>query len=251
MSRISIVRARLRPGASPADVSNQFPVLTIIAAAFAAGVIHVLSGPDHLAAVAPLSVQRRGRVWLTGFRWGIGHSTGVLMVGLLSLWLRDLLPLEALSAWSERFVGVMLIGIGLWGMRQALTRHVHVHEHIHDGERHAHIHVHGENTAHAHAVEAPAHAHTHAALAVGALHGLAGSSHFLGVLPAMAFPTTSQAVAYLTFYGVGTVLAMAVFSAAVGLLARRVETRRADAYRTVMTACSVVALVVGGYWLAA
>jgi ABC-type nickel/cobalt efflux system permease component RcnA len=236
-----------------ADVSTRTLVLTIIAAAFAAGVIHVLSGPDHLAAVAPLSVQRRGRTWVTGFRWGVGHSAGVLLVGLLSLWLRDLLPLEALSAWAERFVGVMLIGIGLWGLRQALTRHVHVHEHVHDGERHAHIHVHGEDTAHAHSTtaEVPAHAHAHAAFAVGSLHGLAGSSHFIGVLPAMAFPTTSQAVAYLTSYGVGTVLAMAVFSAALGLLSQRVETRRADAYRTVMTACSVVALVVGGYWLAA
>lgn len=229
-------------------------MFTIIVAAFAAGVIHVLSGPDHLAAVAPLSVSRRGRgrAWMTGFRWGVGHSAGVLVVGLLSLWLRELLPLEALSAWAERFVGVMLVGIGLWGLRQAVTRHVHVHEHIHDGERHAHIHVHGEHTAHEHAaVEAPAHAHTHAAFAVGTLHGLAGSSHFIGVLPAMAFPTASQAVAYLVSYGVGTVLAMAVFSAVVSLLARRVETRRADAYRTVMTACSVVALVVGGYWLAA
>lgn len=223
------------------------PVLTIIAAAFAAGVIHVLSGPDHLAAVAPLSVRRRGGGWWTGIRWGLGHSAGVLTVGILSLCLRELLPLDAISAWAERFVGVMLVGIGLWGLRQAMTRHVHVHEHVHDGERHAHIHLHGGHTAHEQlAAEAPVHAHTHAAFAVGTLHGLAGSSHFLGVLPAMAFPTMGEAAVYLASYGLGTVLAMGVFSAAMDVFARR-----ADAYRTVMTACSVVALVVGGYWLAA
>ncbi len=227
-------------------------MLTIVAGAFAAGVIHVLSGPDHLAAVAPLSVRRNPRAWLTGLRWGVGHSAGVIVVGVLSLLFREVLPLEALSAWAERLVGVMLIGIGIWGMRQALTRHVHVHEHVHDGERHAHIHVHEGGAAHHDsATESAPHVHTHAAFAVGTLHGLAGSSHFLGVLPAMAFPTTTLAVSYLIAYGAGTILAMALFSAAIGLLSRRAANSRADAYRGIMTACSVVALIVGGYWLAA
>ena len=43
-------------------------------------------------------------------------------------------------------------------------------------------------------------------LAVGTLHGLAGGSHFLGVVPALAL-STSQAVLYLVAYGLGTVTA--------------------------------------------
>ena len=215
-----------------------------------AGLIHVFSGPDHLAAVAPLSVRGRSRAWLTGLRWGFGHASGVILVGLLSLLLRGVLPVDLLSSWSERFVGVVLIGIGLWGLRQAFTRHVHTHEHEHDGRTHWHLHVHRAHAAHPRA-EARPHAHTHAAFAVGTLHGLAGSSHFLGVLPALAFPTNGQAVAYLAAYGVGTVVAMASFASLVGLVAERFAFSGTKAYRALMSGCSGTAVVVGAYWLVA
>jgi len=58
-------------------------VLAILTGLLAGGV-HVLSGPDHLAAVAPLAVQDRS-AWRSGLRWGLGHSSGVLLVGVLSL----------------------------------------------------------------------------------------------------------------------------------------------------------------------
>jgi len=88
-----------------------------------AGAVHVWSGPDHLAAIAPLAARRRQAAWSPGLRWGFGHSAGVALVGLLSLWLRDLLPLDLLSTWGERLVGVMLFGIGLWALRKALKVH--------------------------------------------------------------------------------------------------------------------------------
>src|SRR6185369_5509306 len=37
-----------------------------------AGVFHVLSGPDHLAAVAPLAASGRGRSMRAGWTWGVG-----------------------------------------------------------------------------------------------------------------------------------------------------------------------------------
>src|SRR5438093_7092279 len=117
-------------------------VLSVLTGGLAAGTIHVLSGPDHLAAVAPITLSNRQRPWNTGFRWGLGHSTGVLLVGLLSLMLRELLPLDLLASWAERVVGVMLLGIGLWGLRRALTLRIHVHAHTHEGKCHVHIHAH-------------------------------------------------------------------------------------------------------------
>src|SRR2546426_10826940 len=59
-----------------------------------AGAVHVWSGPDHLAALAPLAVRRPRRAWVPGMRWGLGHSAGVGLIGLLSLWLRDWLPVD-------------------------------------------------------------------------------------------------------------------------------------------------------------
>jgi ABC-type nickel/cobalt efflux system permease component RcnA len=213
-----------------------------------AGAIHVVSGPDHLAAIAPFAAESQRRAWDVGLRWGVGHAGGVLFIGVLSLLLRDWLPVEAISGWSERLVGVVLIGIGLWGVRRALSERIHTHEHEHQGQRHVHIHTHEGTSGHTHeaAVE---HRHTHAAFAVGTLHGVAGSSHFLGVLPALAFGTTTEAAGYLAAYAVGTVGAMVLFSALVGVSARSLATGSSRAYRQLMGTCSLAAVAVGGWWL--
>ena len=49
-------------------------MLTVITGALVSGLVHVLSGPDHLAAVAPLATASRERGWLAGWTWGIGHA---------------------------------------------------------------------------------------------------------------------------------------------------------------------------------
>lgn len=220
-----------------------FAVLT----GLVAGAVHVVTGPDHLTAVAPLAVRRPNRAWLPGMRWGLGHSAGVAVVGLLALWLKDLIPVDWVSSWGERLVGVMLIGIGLWALQRAFRHNLHTHEHEHDGERHVHFHTHGHRHDHA---KQSAHHHTHAAFGIGTLHGLAGSSHFLGVLPALAFSSKVQATAYLVAFGIGTVAAMAVFSWGLGWLAVRFEARSAKVYRGLMGACAVAAMAVGCFWLA-
>jgi hypothetical protein len=213
-----------------------------------AGLLHVFSGPDHLAAVAPLSVEHGKRSWGVGFRWGLGHSVGVTLLGLALLWLRGVVPLDWISSGAERLVGVVLIGIGLWGGRKALTNRVHAHAHSHDGHDHCHIHVHGPETSHRQS-EPRAHAHRHTVFAVGLLHGLAGGSHILGMLPALAFPSRLQAVAYLVCYGVGTIFAMSSFSTLIGFVAGRCALGGAQAYRALMLSCSAVAVLLGGYWL--
>lgn len=212
-----------------------------------AGAVHVVTGPDHLTAVAPLAVRRPRRAWLPGMRWGLGHSAGVALVGLLFLWLRDMIPVDLLSSWGERFVGIMLCGIGLWALQRAFKHKLHTHEHEHDGDRHVHFHTHGHR--HGHDRES-AHRHTHAAFGIGTLHGLAGSSHFLGVLPALAFPTKLQAATYLVAFGIGTVAAMAVFTWSMGWMAARCQARGVNVYRGLMGACGVVAMGVGCFWLA-
>ena len=212
-----------------------------------AGAIHVWSGPDHLAALAPLAVRRPRRAWLPGMRWGLGHSAGVGLIGLLSLWLRDWLPVDLLSTWGERLVGVMLFGIGLWALHRALRQNVHAHEHEHDGTQHVHLHTH----VHGHAPERDTpHHHTHAAFAIGVLHGVAGSSHFLGVLPVLAFPSQTQAIAYLAAFGIGTVISMATFSSLLGLVTRRLAVGSVPVYRGLLVTCAVTAMAVGCFWLA-
>jgi sulfite exporter TauE/SafE len=201
--------------------------MLVILAAVLAGFIHVLSGPDHMAAIAPYATQAKTRAWRIGVRWGFGHSSGVLGVGLLLLLLRDRLGIEALSSWGERGVGFMLILIGLWGLRKACAvRHGKAYD---GGPEHT---VHGRT-----------------ALGVGAVHGLAGSSHLLGIVPALLLPSAAAGAAYLFVFGIGTIAAMGAFAFAVGWIATRPGARDVIGQSILMSFCSVIALGVGAFWL--
>ena len=211
-----------------------------IAAGFLAGFIHVLIGPDHLAAIAPMAADRRHRAWVAGFRWGIGHTTGVLLIGVLVLIFREMLPIDLISTYSERVVGIVLIAIGIWALHKALKHRIHTHHHTHDNRDHVHVHVH---------TAANTHRHTHAALAVGTLHGLAGSSHILGILPALSLPSNTLAVGYLIAFGIGSVSGMALFSDLIGRLSIHFSANTLNLYKGFMTTCAIAAILVGCYWV--
>ena len=238
-------------------------MLQTIIAGLTAGAVHVLAGPDHLAAVAPLAADGNVSPWRSGLYWGLGHAGGVVLVGIVAILVRELLPLELLSAWSEQIVGLVLIGIGTWGVWRAMSQSVHSHEHVHDGTRHAHLHVHGHppksgSAAHGEHAAEPDHPHggnhvhartSVAALGVCVLHGLAGSAHFLGVLPALALPTRGAAVTYVAFFGVGTVAAMTGFAALIGQLASRSSQSGTRAYRILLMSLGLAAIAIGVVWL--
>ena len=61
------------------------------------------------------------------------------------------------------------------------------------------------------------HAHSHlsggASLAMGTMHGLAGSSHLFGVLPSLLFASRIDAGLYLAGFGLGAIAAMTAFAA--------------------------------------
>lgn len=201
-----------------------------------AGLVHALAGPDHLSAVAPLVVEERRSGWATGLLWGLGHSVGVWGVGLLAVALRGVLPVDRLSSSSERLVGVVLIGVGFWGLRRIWLARSPREEREH-GHRHEPHGARGRSSL--------------AALSIGTLHGLAGSSHLLGILPALAMPSAAASVAYVAGFGLGSIVAMVAFSSALALVAVRLTARGTGAYHALLGACSAVSIVIGGWWLIA
>jgi hypothetical protein len=208
-----------------------------------AGLVHVLSGPDHLAAVAPLAMSDGRRGWIAGWTWGVGHTAGVVTVAAVAVLLRDLLPsVETISAVSERLVGGALIAVGLWSLRRGLRITPAVH--AHDGRSHDHLYVQAGPTW----IRRLSHAH--ASLVMGVLHGIAGSSHFFGVIPALALPTRGSALLYIVAFGIGTIAAMTLFAAAVGAAAVRTRPG-AGAHRAMLVTAALLAITVGGFWLVA
>ena len=193
-----------------------------------AGFLHVLMGPDHLAAVAPSAALRGRDAWRSGLRWGIGHSSGVLCVGIGLILLRQLVDISKYAWIGERFVGVALIAIGIWGIRVLMNnRELSLTA---SGQSHHH---HAERTA----------------LGVGVLHGLAGGSHLFGVIPALALPSIGLSATWLVLFGVGTVFAMVAFTSILGFIVHGMAQRIDRLYRVALCTCSVVAIGIGCWWL--
>jgi hypothetical protein len=207
------------------------PILT----GFAAGGLHVFSGVDHLAALAPAAVENPSNATRTGMYWGFGHGVGVLIIGGIGLILRGFVDLEAWSGWAEFLVGFLLLGIGIWAIVRSRTVDIHGHEHTHDDKAHEHLHAHDPGSQ----------SHHHAALGVGIFHGMAGGGHLFGVLPALALPT-SQAIMYLLAYLVASVLTMGAFAYGVGMLAARSGTVWV---KRLMLGSGVLAVMVGLVWV--
>jgi len=190
-----------------------------IFAGLAAGLLHVFSGPDHLAAIAPMVIDGERRGWRSGLQWGFGHTAGVLLIATLLLLLKEQLPLDAISTYSERIVGLSLIVVGSWGVWKASRAVITPHSHI------------------------------GASFAMGAIHGLAGSSHLFGVLPALAFSVVSDSILYLAGFGLGAIAGMTAFAASVGLVPVMLARLDSAYFRSLLYASSAAALVVGGVWL--
>lgn len=215
-----------------------------------AGMMHVVSGPDHLIAVAPLAIQKPALGLRVGTAWGLGHATGVLVLGLLGVVARTYIDIGRISEWSEALVGGVLIGIGVWALWQSRKVVLHRHSHVHelsqvDSSNHAHEHLHVHVTDEPHTEAAHRH-HKRSAYAVGVLHGAAGTGHLLGVMPALAL-TPRQGLVYLLSYGIAAVAAMAGFGGLMGSVGHRISPRLLC---RVMQTLGGIAIGIGVYWVA-
>jgi ABC-type nickel/cobalt efflux system permease component RcnA len=204
-----------------------------------------------LAAVAPLSAKDHKNAWKVGLRWGVGHSAGVVLVGVLIYFLKNLIHVERFAAFNERLVGVALVIIGVWGLFKAFSHRVHVHAHKHGGSQHVHIHGHEHPHSGMTHPGSENHLHLRAALGVGVLHGLAGSSHLLGVLPALALPTVASTGLYLVAFAFGTISAMMLFATTIGWMSRWNLFRTDRAYQYFLGTLSMAAVGIGVYWMTA
>ncbi len=192
-------------------------MLSVFLFGFLMGVRHAFEA-DHLAAVASLATRSRSlrSGVLQGTAWGLGHTITLLLVGGACLLLGQAIP-ERWAAGLEALVGLMLLALGLDVLRRSRRERVHVHLHQHgDGSRHWHAHRHEAEAAH----DPARHEHAHPArlplraIAVGLVHGLAGSAA-LFLLTLQTAPSIGQGLAYIALFGAGSILGMAALSAVI------------------------------------
>ena len=235
------------------DISN--PVSFPLLAGLLASLAHVLSGPDHLAAVMPIAVENNKKGWQIGLSWALGHITGMLAIGLLFIMFKQWLPVEAISSHSEALVGFVLIFIGLWAFYRIYKpqkQHSHVHMHTEDRPYiHSHGHEHNKEGEHLHSHKTKSGSGALSAYLIGTLHGLAGISHFLIFLPALGLNTTSESVSYLVGFGIGTIIAMTLFAFVIGKTAEKTQIgHNAALFKGLRMAAGSFAIVIGIYWVA-
>jgi ABC-type nickel/cobalt efflux system permease component RcnA len=193
--------------------------LSVLIVGFMIGLRHALEA-DHVAAVASIVTQKQGKkaAMRHGVVWGLGHTITLFVFGTIALLAGSLIPGQMASL-LECAVGFMLLYLGLdvlWRMRR---NGVHFHVHQHHGKRHLHAHQHHANVAH---TDLSAHQHQHTSpfpvrtLMIGIMHGMAGSAALV-VLTLNAAQDFWLGLGYMLLFGVGSIVGMALLSAAISL----------------------------------
>ncbi len=194
--------------------------LLIIIAGLLIGLIHAFE-PDHLSAVSTQLLQNKNTASgskkiglrsltisssLRGALWGMGHTSSIILIGLLIAGLSLNIP-DNFFISAEVVVGFMLIILAIFTFTNKSIfkqKHIHPHEHS-NGISHTHFHTHNEN-----------HKHGHKVYLIGCVHGIAGSGGLVA-LTASTMNGFDMMIYFLILFGIGSIIGMTVASGILGL----------------------------------
>jgi high-affinity nickel-transport protein len=208
-------------------------LIPLVALGFVLGLRHA-TDTDHVVAVTALVSRERSfrsALALGGF-WGLGHMLTLLAVGGAVVACGLVIP-PHVGLWLEMAVAVMLVLVGAANLGAlaaraaepghasadlgALTRKGGLVAWLRRGSR---------------------------SLAVGAVHGLAGSAA-VALLVLTAERRVLPALGYLVLFGVGTIAGMLLVTASFALPLRAASSRFASLERGVARATGVLSVAVG------
>jgi sulfite exporter TauE/SafE len=194
---------------------------------FVLGLKHAMDA-DHVVAVTTIVTEHRSlkRAGLVGLYWGLGHTLSLLAAGIAVVFLRRSVPppwaaaLELAVALMIVFLGGRILCLLFWNRER-----VHAHPHTHGSVTHSHLHFHGHGDAHR---GSGPHAHSgrrHGGsvglrpVAVGMVHGLAGSAALtlLVLTEGMSGGSKALGIAYLALFGAGSIVGMLTMSVLLGI----------------------------------
>lgn len=185
------------------------------------GFIHSFEA-DHLLAVSNIVTKRDSLILAVkdGMYWGLGHTSTIFLMGLVIILSKMMIDDETpVFKYFESFVGLMLIGLGIYRLfklykyRQHLAEHHPTHDHLHD------------------------HSDSHKlAYGVGLIHGLAGSGAV--ILTAIGTVNGSfNALIFILIFGLGSVLGMLLASGVFSLPFSKKWTKNKD-FQIILTILS-------------
>jgi nickel/cobalt transporter (NicO) family protein len=180
------------------------------------GALHAVTGPDHLLSLGPAVLRAPRKASRIGLLWGAGHALGTLLLALPLLVLAHLVHLPFLASAGDRVAGAALLLTAAWSWKSSRARS-------------------SEETPDA-----------RSPLWVGLVHGLTGASALLLVLPSALGGSTLRAALYLVAFALGSMLAMAALTHALGRLGGLLQPRFVARAQRVLL---VGAALLGAWWL--
>ena len=203
----------------------QSGALAALVLGFLLGLRHATDA-DHIVAVSTIATEYRNAwrgIWV-GASWGLGHTTPLLIVGVVILLFKSVVldQYERVAPFFELGVGIMLVLLGaqvFWNIKRGK---MHVHRHEHDDDPHLHIHgTHGSSEAddaeEEHGLFRPGKPFFRLkSYMIGIVHGLAGSAAVMLIL----LPTISSfwaGIGFIILFGLGTVISMSVITLLIGI----------------------------------
>lgn len=201
------------------------------AAGMAAGWLHSLASPDHLAGLAPLTIGRSQVASAAlGGLWGSGHSVGQLIVGAVFVIFKE--RVEGLVPFMANFgtslVGLVLVAIGVAGIRESRAMAEHGDEFVEDEmkikERSRNLWM--------------------GTFASGVVYGLQPDAFFV-IIPALALPTKAAVFSFVCMFVAGTILAMGSYTGLIGVLSTALGRKIPWVTERLSLLAGVVALLLG------
>ena len=189
----------------------------IIIAGLLIGLVHAFE-PDHIGAMSTQLIKNTNKskkqdlrnltvvASLKGALWGMGHTSSIILIGLLIAGLSLNIP-DNFFISAEVIVGFMLIILGIFTFtNRSIFKQKHIHPHKHsNGISHTHPHTHNED-----------HKHGHKAYLIGCIHGVAGSGSLVA-LTAATMNGFDMMIYFLILFGIGSIIGMTVASGVIGL----------------------------------
>lgn len=222
-------------------------ITTVLSLGLFMGARHALD-VDHLAALSTITSESLSlcRSCTIGACWGIGHALIILLAGVAVLSFKLTIP-DHWARFFEACVGIMLIGLGVSVGLSLLREHLHGHPHRHadDQAPHFHLHVHHDGRFYSHT-------HRHGlelkSLAIGIVHGLAGSA-VVSLVVVSESQSVTEGILYLLLFGLGSIGGMFLLGGLMTFPVVLTARKWAQAQVAVKLVAGFVSIVVGSHIL--
>ena len=146
---------------------------------------------------------------------------------------------ETIALSLEFIVGIVIILLGIFVIKDVFVNKKHIHLHTHEGKKHMHVHSHKDSKSHI---------HYHKSFAVGLLHGMAGSA----ALMLLVLSTMNSAVVgliYILLFGLGSMIGMAIVGGLISLPFIYTSKKSVSINTYIQYSAGLISIIFGSYIL--